>query len=331
MTTQRILHSNKKRDVILTEEGTERETIIKVSANEALIKAEWEIGSTLMSRIKLLISPITLQPITEHFSQPIKLTSEPPNWTLSTSYLAGETLWTKIANGLKHESIWQIVIQVLVILDHLHKNNIRFTHYDLHVGNIDVKEIPLKHIKLELEGSLIEFNTIYEASIFDYDVSYLEDTTPSKGYSIEKNKIERGIVPSVFDPLFDASVLCASVLYSICEKRKGRGFRVEHDDLIYEPETDSINRWMVRNGFSIRNRGYSKIDVPPRPWLPNSVFSVVRSLFFLPNSVEDIIGDPRGSHKAWCDKITRLKIESLKQRKDKNLITIINQVAMFIE
>lgn len=314
----RILHTNKKRDVILSSLGTEEPVIIKVSNIERLLESEWIIGRKLIEKIEKIPNPLGEESIISHFSCPITFEkSSESEWKLTTSYLQGETLWTEISKGLSSSDAWKIVIMALMLLEQLRRYNVNFSHNDLHVGNISVIKLSTPRlIKSPFAECPFEFSTNYIPGIFDYDVSFIEGVSVPNGYHIETKRLERGLVPCVYDPLFDAMTLSASTLYSL---HVGQEF----EEFAHGIEATSLATWMKRNGFTLKNRGYTYLDIPKLPWMKSDVYSNVKSLFSLEDNVS-------GAHSAWCQLVAKRKRDSLKNRRDKDLCSIIGQLSMFI-
>jgi hypothetical protein len=357
----RILHTNKKRDVILSGEATDHPVVIKNSEIERLLKSEWVTGSALLTQIFPIPDPLGIHSsISAYFSKPISFISSEisgsveatpgatpveatpveatpgatpveatPRYTITTSYLSGETMWTEISRGLSSKDAWKLVVQTLLILEQLRRHTIRFSHNDLHVGNVCVIRLPKTHRVVSPFPEIpFSFDTNIVPGIFDYDVSYLEGSVPPDGYYIESKRLERGLIPCAYDPLFDAATLTASTLFALHERGRPVGSeRLNLDDFIAEPDAAALNPWMRRNGFTLRNRSYTYVDIPKMPWMKADIFAKVKNVY-IPYYIED--DKLYAGHKRWCEVVTKRKMDTMKNRRDKDFCSIIMQISMFV-
>ena len=89
-------------------------------------------------------------------------------------YVKGETLKKKITDEeFQRTELVYVLFQLYYALAHV---GARFTHYDLHLGNVLLYE-PDKCVAFEytLRGQVIRFQCRYVAKIIDYGRSYLQD------------------------------------------------------------------------------------------------------------------------------------------------------------
>lgn len=332
--SSKILHSNKKRDVLLTGEES-REVITKISESKTLLYAEWVIGQELVKKIAGLSNPIGDGSILTHFSRPLsfeELDGEPKKYQLTTTYLPGDTLWTEIAKGMETKDVWSVVFQTIILLEHLRRSGVQFTHYDLHVGNISVlKYKTSRKITSPFPDLEFEFETSVAPGIFDYDVSYLDGVIPEGGYYLEMRRVERGVVPSVYDPLFDASLLVGSVIYALREK--GGKVKAIYDEFSMDYDASVVGLWMRKNHFSLQDRGYSPLTIVKLPRLKPEDFNKIRTSFIVPTparSASSSSEQPAGIHEKWCSIAMKAKTECVRRRKDKDFVEILYQLCVMI-
>ncbi len=130
------------------------------------------------------------------------------------SYLIYENIKDSITlakwNGT-FEDMLNIIIQLLLALDTAYRQ-FRFTHYDLHIGNIMISEKET-YIPYEIDGETLFLKTNYIASIIDYGMSYIE--YKGKSYGTVENLMEYHIYPTVPYPMYDMfKLICTILMYN---------------------------------------------------------------------------------------------------------------------
>ena len=119
---------------------------------------------------------------------------------LLLEYIQGDILEETIFD---ENILLEFYIQIICALQFA-QEKIHFTHYDLHSENIIIKktptllEYPLKRGTRKVKSSIL-------VTIIDFGYSHVSLPHIPKGLSVcmKRDQLERGTVPSVFDPLID--------------------------------------------------------------------------------------------------------------------------------
>jgi len=133
---------------------------------------------------------------------------------LLLDYLPGMTLTNLMYSGtVSHRVIAHIISEVLMIILHI-QNLIAYTHYDLHCGNIIVeKRATPEIISYNFFGREHLIESHHKIWIIDHGVSHLQDIKEGV-FEGNMGTIMAGAIPSVFDELFDLSVITMGYCYS---------------------------------------------------------------------------------------------------------------------
>jgi hypothetical protein len=358
-----VIHSNSERIVCVRNEGLPDATCLKYADNIAMMTSEWEIGRALSEKLSTIPDPFgSSDSIQKYFAKPLRLVDNsegglpyvdliPPSeegasardkkLMLETTYFNCDTLWTFITNTadrtIREKETWEVVLQVLFLLETLRRNGLKFTHYDLHVGNICVQRCEPRIVKSPFPDIPLEFVSSVFPGIYDYDVSYIEGVSPTHGYFIAKNRLDKGIVPCVYDPLFDAATIIGSAVFALYDRKMERPkYSPYNDDDFANIATQnlSVNEWMRTVGFCLHNRGFKPLGISKMPILDKKTFLALNGYYFPDvtkcDTKNELHSGSVAKFKDWCMAVTAAKKRSARVRVDASLRNIIDILAWFV-
>jgi len=130
---------------------------------------------------------------------------------LLLEYLEGETL-AQLSRRVTEGTIATIIKEVLMIILHTQKL-VEYTHYDLHHSNIIVKELAIPTTKnYHFFDQDYTISSNFHIWIIDHGGSHIAGLEHGE-YESNIASLSCGVVPSVFDNLYDLSVVTMAYIY----------------------------------------------------------------------------------------------------------------------
>ena len=93
------------------------------------------------------------------------------------------------------------------------QSKIKFTHYDLHTGNILVSLGPEQLLTYSCYGQTYTIVSPFQIKILDYGTSYVENISDD-WVEINVNTVFNGAVPNVYDDFFDMAYITAVYMHN---------------------------------------------------------------------------------------------------------------------
>lgn len=177
---------------------------------------------------------------------------------LIQDFVKGEKL-SNCWESLNISDIISILLQCICAINKA-QQEIEFTHYDLHVGNIIVKKLlSSKIFSYNIDGEIITFESNYQGVIIDYGLSHVSNVSNAHlQTSANISTISYGVVPSIFDQQYDICFLITQFI-KILENKKFQ-------------DCEKIKRWVEvnllnPNNFTVFNSKYPGRDILIEPLL----------------------------------------------------------------
>ena len=131
---------------------------------------------------------------------------------LYMEYISGQTFSDWIRDMPVLEKVKSVILQVMLYLYKMHKLEPGFRHHDLHGGNIFIRKVPVKDIRVNIDGEVYKrSNEGLEPVIIDFGMTKMPGI--SNPWINNGTYVENGINGKRSHPLFDLYYFLVGVVF----------------------------------------------------------------------------------------------------------------------